>query len=164
MGDNFRNDQFSFLSGDWCSCHDTAHNIAGECISERLPFLPDIPPALLQGNPMPLARLAQVFDDPLYPNWGLVVYRSPADSVDSVIQAIKRNGTWMILRWDAPLQYRPAQRTVTGDQLARTIVTYLAGEQVYPPQIELIGSTQSQHRVWYTVELPNVDVDSSPYC
>ena len=157
MGDLFANDQFSYIMGDWCEQSDTHHNIEGHCVYNYKTFLPDIPPALMQGNPMPLVKLAQVLEDKHYPNYGIIVYRYPTDTLDPVIQALKRNNVWTILIWRAPTQYRPVQRKVTSDELLRSIVTFLAGENVYPPQIEIIGSVPSQHRVFYTINIPNVE-------
>jgi len=156
MGDLLGNDnsQFGWMSGAWCACTESGHNIGGECVQERRPFLPDVPPALLQGQPMPLEQLTQILADPNYANFGINVYRYPADSLDPEIQFIKRNGVWIVMKYYAPMQYRPAKRTVSAQEVVRTIATFLAGENVYPSEIEILGSSASQHRVFYRVVLP----------
>ena len=147
--------QFQFddteLHAGWCGgkCFYTAN---GDCSDQHYSFQPDIPPALLSAAPISAPQLEQILGDPTYTDFGIVIYRFPADSVQPEIQLIKRSGTWMVLKFLGPPQYQPPNRVVTPREIVALIWNYVRGEQVFPAEIEFIGTGPSKHRVWVRLQ------------
>jgi len=121
----------------------------GDCSNQHYAFQPDVPPALLTAAPVSAARLEQILGDPTYANYGIVIYRFPADSLQPEIQLLKRDGVWMVLKFTGPQKYQPASRVVSPREIVALIWNYVRGEQVYPPEVELIGTGPSKHRVFF---------------
>jgi len=139
------------LHAGWCHRGDTHHTINGDCSDRHRAFQPDVPPALSSAAPISAEQLTQILGDPNYSNWGIIIYRFPADSVHPEIQLVRRDGVWMVLVWRAPEIYKPALRTLEPHQIVRLIWSYIKGEGVFPAEIEAVGSGPSQHRMFFRI-------------
>jgi hypothetical protein len=146
---HFQHDDRTLHAG-WCA-DKTTYAINGECDANRRSFLPDVPPALSSAAPISADQLTRILADPNYGNWGLIIYRFPADSLYPEIQLVKRSGVWMVLVWRAPEIYKPAIRTLEPHQVVRLIWSYIKGEQVFPAEIEAVGSGPAQHRMFFRI-------------
>lgn len=148
---HFRNDD-SELHAQWCESNEkTAYNVSGICIPQQKPLLPDIPPALFTGKAISVDALDSILADPNYEQWGLIVYRFPSESLYPEIQFAKRNGKWIIIAWAAPEFYKPTSRVLNSRQVISLIWQYVKGENVYPAEIEAVGTGVSQRRMFFSI-------------